>query len=93
MSKPVKLENYKAQLQIIREGKDDKGNTYNNFGVLNAAAWIGENSGCLIKEIEELRKEKIVLLNALIYAKRFIDGDRADIGYLEETIAQMKEEK
>jgi hypothetical protein len=54
-TKPVDLSNFKEQFKIVSTGKDSKGNSFNSFGTLNAAAWIGENVGSLIDEIENLR--------------------------------------
>src|ERR1700760_1156831 len=52
----VDLEQFKEQLKIVRENKDSQGNKFSSYGTLNAACWIGENSGCLIREIEILRQ-------------------------------------
>lgn len=56
--KQVDLARFKEALQIVRTGKDSNGGKYNSLGTMNQAAWIGENSGCLIAEIENLRSEK-----------------------------------
>lgn len=51
------LESFRSALEIVRTGKGSGGETYNNIGQLNQAAWIGEHSGALIAEIERLRPE------------------------------------
>lgn len=62
--KELDLESYKESLEIVRTGKDRKGNSFNGIGQLNQAAWIGENSKPLIDEIERLREMKKLLFLA-----------------------------
>lgn len=50
------LEQFKDSLRIVQTGKGSDGTSYNSIGTLNQAAWIGENCGCMIREIEYLRK-------------------------------------
>lgn len=50
------LNRYKDASQIVHTGQDSAGNTYNSFGTLNQAAWLGEHAHFLIAEIERLQK-------------------------------------
>ena len=59
------LNQFRKASQIVRTGRDDKGNFYNNFGTQNQAAWIGEHAHLLIAEVDRLRKlvSELVELN------------------------------
>jgi len=59
------LNRFKEALKICKTGKDSKGSHYNSIGTLNQAAWIGENSGCLIAEIERLWGASIQIERAI----------------------------
>ncbi len=45
---------FRDALQIIKTGKDSQGHSYNNFGTLNQAAWIGENAQLMLDRIDKL---------------------------------------
>lgn len=49
------LEQFRKSSQIVRTGRDDKGNYYNSTGQLNQAAWFGEHGHLLLDEIDRLR--------------------------------------
>jgi hypothetical protein len=51
------LDYFRAASEIVRFQEDRNGSAYNNIGVLNQAAWIGERAHFLIWEIERLRPE------------------------------------
>lgn len=63
--RPADLDFVKEALRIVNTGRDSKGNSFNNLGRLNQAAFIGEHSGALIAEIEHLREVKADLLKTL----------------------------
>lgn len=48
----INLEEFEEQLRIVNTGKNSAGNSFNDIGRLNSAAWIGEHSGVLITEIK-----------------------------------------
>lgn len=52
------LDRFEDALLIIRTGKDKNGNCFNDIGMLNQAAWVGEHSGVLIEEIKRLRADR-----------------------------------
>ena len=54
---PETLDRFRASLEIVKTDKDRNGGSYNTYGTLNQAAWIGENVGCLIRELERLRPD------------------------------------
>lgn len=60
MSTELDLTRYKDALNIAKTGVDSKGNHYTQLGMLNQAAWLGENAGPLIAEIERLRRLVLV---------------------------------
>lgn len=62
---PNNLQHFKDALLIVKTGRDAHGDLYSKFGILNQAAWIGERSGFLIEEIEQLRDIRKVLVAAL----------------------------
>lgn len=83
---PVDLDFVKEALRIINTGKDSKGNSFNNLGKLNQAAFIGERSGALIAEIEHLRTVNADLLAACVtFSVWLMSPDLS-----KETIAKMR---
>lgn len=62
--KPVDLEPFKKAVRIANTGTEGK-TKYNTLGCLNQAAWVGENAGCLIAEIEHHRAIHHAALEAL----------------------------
>lgn len=74
--KPLDLTAFKEQLKIVREKKDSSGNEFNSYGTLNAACWIGEHSGSLIKEIERLREDLTRLQDLAEIAARIAANEK-----------------
>lgn len=77
----LELSRFKEALQIIHTGKDSKGNHFNNIGTLNQAAWLGENAGVLIKEIERLNIVVADILVALEMARHILGHEARDSKY------------
>ncbi len=53
------IKQFRHAEQIVRTGRDEKGNYYNaEFGRTNQAMWCGEHVGLLLNEIDRLRGVK-----------------------------------
>lgn len=65
------LKRFREAHQIAITGKGTDGTTYNKIGCLNQAAWIGENVGLLLNEIDRL---KAMLAGAGITKRSAISG-------------------
>lgn len=50
----IEISEFQESLLIVKTGKDSRGNSYNDIGTLNQAAWIGENSQVLLDEIQRM---------------------------------------
>ncbi len=75
------LSHYREQSLICRTGKDSKGNEFNDFGTMNAAAWIGENVEPLLNHIDTLTRDNAALREALEASNEILENlaDKDDI--------------